>query len=778
MSVCTEIDDCFREISSYLSHEKTGFPLVVNTENAVQYNAIMNRLAADASTTKVFVSDYCAPDGLPNVPKAQQSVGKDGRFVLGGFSQALMLHSDTELSDRVGEILSYSIRGYCVVVLYHCEKIIVKYCGKDPRLERRTVLVQGENTPLPIVYFATEEATVLGYHVSGMKELLQWLERLPLHEEMAYSSVTVVTGRLMSLFSGAGCTVRKAGGIYDSLCKRFADVRNATKSAYGTEEQWRWLLDELTNYTSFSSYVTKIFGATSNLSLQCKNIFSTEQANMHWLLWLSLKVFGEPNNEYLTIILQESENDKDFVAQVILKLASIEFSDSHFFRYYNERKQLLDAFDEAPEQLANYIAKIGRYEKNAIYYLTDHSELERHEIMRLLDAYDYSDAELKEIVEKISEPLMQYLRRFDFDATNTKLSETDSSFRTTLTEYFEEYKRQKITNHLEAEFVQKVNDFAQTRPFNKLQMRSAILKNVPKDGTQLYFLDALGVEYMGFIEAKCESYGLVEDVSIGHCALPSITKINKEFQMQFPVEQQVDIKALDDLKHHSQLYQYTTEKLPVHLFAELHEIDNVLKMIRTNLLQDTIERAVIVSDHGASRMAVLYGKERDAAFVMDEKGEHSGRCCPVDYDPEIPEATYENGYSVLANYERFKGSRKANVEVHGGASLEETIVPVIVLTRKPKDVQFSFTETVVKLSAKKPVVLTLYCTVPMKKPQIVINGKTYDGDFVADKRHAKFVIPEIKRSKTYTADILDDDKKMGISLEFTAKKETHEVDMF
>lgn len=51
------------------------------------------------------------------------------------------------------------------------------------------------------------------------------------------------------------------------------------------------------------------------------------------------------------------------MAQVILKLASIEFSDSHFFRYYNERKQLLDAFDEAPEQLANYIAKIGRYEK-------------------------------------------------------------------------------------------------------------------------------------------------------------------------------------------------------------------------------------------------------------------------------------------------------------------------------------------------------------------------------------------------------------------------------
>lgn len=778
MSICTKIDDCFQEISSYLSHDKPGFPLVVNTENAVQYNAIMNRLTADASTTKIFVSDYCTLDGLPNVPKAQQSVGKDGRFVLGGFAQALMLRSDTELSDRVGELLSYSIRGYCVVVLYHCEKIIAQCCRKDPRLERRTILLQGESTPLPTIYIATEESAALEHHVSGMKELLRWLEQLPLHDEMPYSSITVVTGKPMTLFSGAGCTVRKAGGIYDSLCKQFADIKNATKADYGTEEQWRWLFDELTHYTNLSSYVTKTFGSTINLSLQCKNVFSSDEVNLHWLLWLALKVFGEKNNEYLTDVLYKTESCKDFKAQIVFRLADVEVIDPLFSRCYNERKQLLDMFGECQEYLDDYIAKIGRYEKNAIYYLTDRSDLERHEIMRLLDAYDYPDDELKKISETISEPLMQYLRRFDFDSSNTKLSEADAPFRATLTDYFEAYKRQKLTNHLKPDFLQKVNDFAQTRPFNKLQMRSAILKNVPKDGTQLYFLDALGVEYLGFIAAKCESYGLVEDVSIVHCALPSITKINKEFQAQFPVDQQINIKALDNLKHHSQLYQYTTEKLPVHLFSELYEIDKVLSMIRTNLLQGTIDRAVIVSDHGASRMAVLYGKEREASFVMDEKGEHSGRCCPVDHDPEIPEATYENGYSVLANYERFKGSRKADVEVHGGASLEETVVPVIILTRKPKDVQFSFAETVVKLSARKPVVLTLYCTAQMKEPQIVINGKIYDGDFVADKRHAKFVIPEIKRSKTYTAEILDDGKKTGISLEFTAKKETREVDMF
>lgn len=778
MSTCTDIDACFQEISAYFSHEKTGFPLIVNTENAEQYNAIMNRLEVDASTEKIMVSDTCAPDGLPDVSKAQRMIGGDGRFILGGIAQALMLRGETDLEDKVGELLSYSIHGYCVVMLYHCEAIIARCCGKDPRLERRTVLVQGESTPLPIVYVAKDKAAVWEYCVEGLRVLFRWLERLPLHEGRAYSAVTVVTKKSVTLFSGAIYTVREAGGVYDMLCKKYADIKNATKATYGTEEQWHWLLDELNGYTAFSAYITKVFGATSNLSLHCKNAFASDEPLKQWLLWLALKVFGETNNAYLTAVIHETEAEADFRIQVVLRLADSDVRDPVFTQCYNERKSLLEAFGENQELLERYITRIGRYEKNAIYYLTDVSEIERHEIMRLLSAYEYSSDELHEAITRISPSLKLYLGRFDFDETNTKLSASDANFRITLTNYFEEYKRQKITNHLSEKFLSRVDEYAQTRPFNKLQMRSAILKNVPKEGTKLYFVDALGVEYLGYITAKCEEYGLIEDISIGHCVLPSITKINKEFQMQFPVDMQVDIKELDNLKHHSQLYQYTTEKLPVHLFAELNEIDEVLRNIQTGLLQNAMERAVIVSDHGASRMAVLYGKERDADFALDEKGEHSGRCCQVDYDPNIPEATYENGYSILANYERFKGSRKANVEVHGGASLEETIVPVIVLTRRPQNVLYSFTEATVKISAKKPFEITLYCTVPMKKPQIVVNGKIYEGEFIADKCHAKFVIPEIRRSKTYTADVLDDGKKTGVSLNFTAKKETREVDMF
>ena len=55
-------------------------------------------------------------------------------------------------------------------------------------------------------------------------------------------------------------------------------------------------------------------------------------------------------------------------------------------------------------------------------------------------------------------------------------------------------------------------------------------------------------------------------------------------------------------------------------------------------------------------------------------------------------STEENGFIVLANYGRFRGSRAANVEVHGGASLEEVVVPVIELTLADSSMQVALSD--------------------------------------------------------------------------------------
>ena len=67
-------------------------------------------------------------------------------------------------------------------------------------------------------------------------------------------------------------------------------------------------------------------------------------------------------------------------------------------------------------------------------------------------------------------------------------------------------------------------------------------------------------------------------------------------------------------------------------------------------------------------------------YETDTKGEHSGRCCKYFDGCDIENAIAENGYIILTDYGRFKGSRAANVEAHGGASLEETVIPLITLS--------------------------------------------------------------------------------------------------
>ena len=189
----------------------------------------------------------------------------------------------------------------------------------------------------------------------------------------------------------------------------------------------------------------------------------------------------------------------------------------------------------------------------------------------------------------------------------------------------------------------------------------------------------MGVEYLGYIQEKLYELGLVGNIKYGLCNLPSITSKNKEFVSEFNLSNTPirDIKAIDEIKHNGVMsYNYETEKLPIHIYSELSEIQMLLKHVESDLLSGQYKRVYLISDHGASRLAVI--NEHENKWEVSEKGQHSGRCCPKSDISEKPEqATEENDFWCLANYDRFRGGRKANVEVHGGATLEEVIVPII-----------------------------------------------------------------------------------------------------
>lgn len=774
---CKDIEECFYEINAYCTHKPTGQALLVNTENYTLYQNVKEKLEADRNKKCIYVSKCCPENDLPNMDDILDKVTGTKDYVLIGYSQAAMLRGLAYLEQMIRTLLEVPVSGHTVVLLDHCEQYVKKAFSIHPDISKRVVLLKGDVSALPKIRLAVSAEECVGYKpISSIKRLLEYFEGSTDESIRMNPEVTVITKYSPELFRNALISVSACDDIYSSLCKKYPEISGGTEYGFGTDEQWLYLAENLHEAGSLSSFAKKAFGSTDNMSSFIGEVVEEGDPNKLWFLWLCMKVFNNSSNKYLYRVMQNSVKIDDFEEHAYLDILDINHNEEIFRQCYVERKRLLDMLPENVMLTDLFCSKTGKYQKDSVYYLTNLSDKEELSFMQCLEKYEYSRDELMSITERAFPSINSYLRRFVFDVTNTKVPAGEERLRDVLTEYFDKYKVQKLTNKIYAEFLDEVKRISTDRPYNKLQARSAVVNKMNKDGAQLYFFDALGVEYLGFIQERCKQYGLVIEISVAHCELPSITEMNKEFLRYFP-QGAHDIKELDELKHHSQVVDYEQCKEPIHLFRELQIIDEELKKIQSRLRQGQFEKAVIISDHGASRLAVIYEQENEK-LELEEKGKHSGRCCPTDEDPKIPYVSYWNGYAVLANYERFKGGRKANVEVHGGATLEEVVIPIIVLSKKPTDIDICFVDPVIVLKGKEPATITVFSNIPLSEPKLVVNEKVYVGEFCEDNKHVKFIMPEIKRSKELMADFYDGDKKLASDMEFRVQRNTQEQSLF
>lgn len=774
---CKDVQTCFCEINAYCTGQSTGRALLVNAENYTIYQEIKRQLEADNSKKCVYVSQCCPNNQLPDMDEILSNVTGQEDYVLIGYSQAGMLRSSEYLYRMIGSLLEIPVRGHTVILLDHCEIYAKKYFSVHPDISKRVILVEGQTSALPRIRLATCESECIGYFsLAGMKRLLAYFERLNDAIIEKTPEVVVVTKYSPELFKNALFSVTACDDIYNALRKKYVEIAAGTERSYGTEEEWNYLAKLLARYETLSNTAENVFGVSTNLGAYIGQIIDENDDEKYWLLWLCLKLFGSEGNKYLKFVMQNCNSVNEFEDHIYLDLLHFNHNDLQFRQHYTERKRIIEMLPENPLMQDLYCSKIGIYQKDAIYYLTDATEKEKLVFMQCLEMYTYSENELMKITENAFPMIYSYLKKFSFNVANTKLPEGEEHLRELLTKYFSDYKYQKLVNKIYPDFLKGVESFAIERPYNKLQSRSMIVSKLDKTKSQVYFFDALGVEYLSYIQARCEYYGLVPDIYIGRCELPSITSKNKEFIKYFP-NGVLDIKGLDELKHHSQVIDYNFCKEPVHLFGELQIIDEELKKIQSGLKQGYFDKAIIVSDHGASRLAVIYEQENEK-LELEEKGKHSGRCCPTMENPHIPYVSYWDGYAILANYERFKGSRKANVEVHGGASMEEVIVPVIIITKKPVDVDICFVNPIVTLKGKEPATITVYSNIPLNEPKLIVGEKVYLGEFCEDSKHVKFTMPEMKRTKTWKADFYDGDKIKATDMEFHIQKNTQEQALF
>ena len=712
----SNLDEVIRAINSYLyGSSSSPFFVVVDAES--DYKAILSNFD---SMYQMRVSGYCSGDSHPSYDELYTDVMKSEKdILLLGLGEAVSLLGDSMILARLSEMHPVSK----VVIL--CRGIrgeINELCSHDRKLRsphRLRVLQPGTAYTVISVAENVELSSTM-----GINAMLHKLESGS--TEMLYVKTNHTLKNVKSIRSAYEAVVWLNPAL--TLEEHLVD-----------DDEWACFLKDN--------------------SLEGYDI-------LHFRTFLKVKL-QPTNNVYVKYAVSKATDFRAYKKLLISALLDFDPNDNKYPAMYAARRDILKNLGD--DVVFEYVANTKVKDSQRIFYLTDNTASERKAIFEALAGAETIPPE----IETIYPALHEYLHDYSFDGT-----EIDNL----LTTYFSEYKRQKVTNRIQPDFYQRVLDMAVDgeRPYNKLKTRGFLLDQLRDETTLLYWIDSLGVEFLGFIQSRAKELGLKITMKAVQSNLPTITSQNKDFYESWSGSKR-QTKALDRLKHEGENdYNYDDgSKLPIHIAEELQIIEEVLGDISSYLIQNKPAKVIVTSDHGASRLAVI--NEQENKWEMASKGKHSGRCCPCD-EADVKsefatkatarEGSKERDFWVLANYDRFKGGHKARVEVHGGASLEEVVVPVIEIELFDSSISISNTTPITTTSFKKNAELVLFSTSRLDNVSIRVRGNKamYEAEPVGENKH-KITLPDIKKAGQYKADFFKEHNLIGI-IEFKVQRES------
>lgn len=767
------IDAVFKKIDRYLKKENIG-PLVVDVQNSEDLDAVVTHYNLPQNEF-ICASDtrFCKADEFPDMASLMNFLGNEtGNYFVQEVSSFFRLKGETELKQMLMEFLSMSSAGHVVIFTYQCNSFLTSIIRNDRRLDNRICVIDGVHADIPKLVFTAKDVNFCKTNAitCGIDKIAK------LVESSAKGVIVIETGKNKSNFPSSLYSISEMIDPYEILCSKDSLTTHIPK-AFASSEDWKYVLSEFQSYPSWKQLISAKVGNAHSLDIVISN-YKNNRSDKRWLwfYFVGLKLFGSASDIYLNAVTKKTNSPEEFIRNLFRTLLDYEPTDQNFAFLYESRKTILNAIGNPIDEIVRYCKIVLSMEEKAIFYLTDNTLQEREMIFRILDKYalEYDRTTLMETLANIYPSLHEYLLpyRFKNDLLN---------------EYFQEYKYQKVINKIFPEFMEVVENQAVARDYNAiLQPRSAVIESIDTLDAQTFFTDAMGVEYLGYIMSKCQSLHLMAKVHVCRSELPSITSRNKDFwdvlsTAQYPI---ITFNKLDKIKHHGEEgydYSRADRKLPFHLIRELQLIDDLLENIKIDLASGTYKKAILVADHGASRLAVIH--ETENLVEMESNGQHSGRCCPKsDVDVKPDNATDADDFWALANYDRFKGSRKANVEVHGGATLEEVVVPIIELTYfaeaveiriMPVDATVTFSGTPeILVSFRKKAAIKIFSTQKLMDVSIQIDGHVYDAKAVDNNFYIVESMPEIRRAKTYEVDVYACGNKVASALPLRVKKES------
>lgn len=467
--------------------------------------------------------------------------------------------------------------------------------------------------------------------------------------------------------SGIGTAVTFVSDIYEIASQKFGiDI---TLDCTVLEEL---LLTSVKSGTAPEHFLSKQFGETNcNVRFALKRLLELPHNDM-WQAYVWYVKKRIPTDSYMARVLSDGVTFDNLLWKYAVGTAVSVLTEDRASQFALERGEALTTLSGIEPLIVEFITHTKDY-SSALPFLNCGTSSERQEILRRASEEDLRTG-LPYQYAKLYPLLADYLSPYEYPSHD-------------ITDYFKEYRRLRIRNTVTEDFVQLA--FQANAPASYPSRDTVLnsLRNQPD--TALLVVDGMGAEFIPLLLELSKRQGMnIESCVVATANIPTETKFNP---ISWSKERTLpSVKGPDNIVHDGA--EKHEESSPERSFVKTLQMFEMDVMTRIANGLSCFSRVAVTADHGSSRLALIAWQENKGITLPWDKEKNgeplNWRYTLAPKDGKRPAGLKSqyfpsagNTYWVVRGYNRLPKQGGKFYGMHGGAALEETLVPILIFTR-------------------------------------------------------------------------------------------------
>ncbi len=680
------------EIKEKLSQERgfgSRFPArIIFAENLDAYALLEGQLKGICDVT-INVADFCrAPDTVPQFDQIKAKLNEySGKQVLllsaGEYLRLCIkreLNTDRRQFQSFWEMqLSESSRTRVIMPMFCCRDVFDRVIGVVDERQQNYVWPL-DSTPTAESYtISVYSPTFKNAINSDADNLSDWLRNWQaiLRRDMQCSIVTIQEGNVEASFGTVN--IKPINSPFRYL-EDFLLDGDLLDEKWEKTEFWNCMvthISKLQRKTSFDKVVISALNVNDFDFVSVAARWKTLNDFQRELVWLWYRMY--PTGDYFSYACRKAVSSSDIPTRIRDEILLV---DSRSAQWVDQRMAAMKAlsFSSFDDTYFALLDKLPLAETK-LQLLTYQTHEEKTYAIKVISNLLRNGAEPEAVATMIAR---------DYPALAVYMTERTGCDEA-IDDYLSWYRKNKLVNRFPG-------DSSVAIDFERFDARFKLMHQMQGKDCAFFWIDGFGVEYAPIFLHELKDRGIKPNtVKIATALLPTETEYNHQWDENDPMTEKWD--RLDSCSHKGMPDDKSYYSCIVYQLAVFSDAAK-----KVEELLDKHDYVVITGDHGSSRLAAL--AFHDSSVVPVTAPNKStirsfGRFCELDEKsvdmlplPGTSKITAKIGgktFLIMNNYQHFAVS--GNVaggntddhdvvgETHGGNTVEERLVPVIIVKR-------------------------------------------------------------------------------------------------